>query len=232
MRVTKDILNYLKVSSIYIIKGNDIHTCIPVEVEKDIWKISTDTSGLDGVALVRLRCDGQEYYFKVRILEQTESENFSFTYRVQMNDDREKNLFLLELANIEGKLRGWDKRKEERFEIGFDEARIRMFRLKGYEQKVIVNKLTLPCVLNDVSFGGAKLTTVDSRFPKERPVFLYLSFTEPIEQVFIPAKIRNVSLRELEGQVAATLSLEFEDAPIAYKQRVADFISRKKTGGV
>lgn len=228
MRVTRDILNYLKVTSIYIIKGSAIHACVPVDVDGDIWKISTDTGDLSGNALIRLRCDGKDYCFKVRVISESSADNFSFTYTVQLSDKKESNLFLLEFHVLEQKFRLWEKRKEERYDIGFDEEKIRRFRLKGFEQKVIVQKLTLPCVVHNVSFSGAKITTVDAHFSKERKVFLFLSFTSPIEQVLLPAYIRNLSLKDVGGQVAATLSLEFEDAPIAYKQRVADFINQKR----
>lgn len=232
MKINQDILNYLNISSIYILKSNDIHVCVPVEITGDRWKISTDTASLEGNALIHIKCYGTDYYFKVEILEKLESDNFAFTYLAKLKDEKEKNLFLMEFSMIERKLAGWNKRREERFEIGFDEERIKRFKLKECEQKVIVNKLTLPCVINNISFSGAQITTVDAHFSKTRKVFLFLSFTTPIEQVLLPASIKNVSLRDLCGQIAATLSLEFEEAPIAYKQRVADYISEtKKKGG-
>ena len=224
MRITKDILNYLNVTGIYIVKSGEIHVCVPVEVEGSVWRISTDTQSLSGTALIHIKRSGQDHYFKVEVVEQTAQDNFAFTYIVRLKDPKEQDLFLMEFAVIEQKMKGWEKRREERYEVGFDEERIKAFRLKTYEQKVIVNRLTLPCVLNDISFSGAKLTTVDSHFSKERRVFLFLSFTSPIEQVLVPARIKAVALREVAGQMAATLSLEFEEAPIAYKQRVADFV--------
>ncbi len=228
MKITKDILNYLEVSSIYIIKPDDIHICIPVQIENDRWKISTDTSELKGNALIKLKFKNKLYYFKIHIDEICSSENFTFTYNVHLTSSTEINLFMLELSVIEKKLKNWEKRKEERYEIGFDEKKIEQLSLKGYEQKVIINKLTLPCVVNDISFSGMKLTTVDSNFSRDKKIVVYLSFINPIEQILLGAYIRNINLKEMQGQVAATLSLQFEEPTISYKQRIADFITKQQ----
>lgn len=228
MKITKDILNVLNISSMYILKEGGIHICIPVDIEGSVWKISTDTPELTGNAVIKTKYNGNDYLFKVHIDELLKSENFSFTYKTHLVDSTEKNLFMLEYSILEKKLKNWDKRKEERYEIGFDENKIAMFSLKSFEQKVIVNKLTLPCMINDISFGGTKLTTIDSNFSREKNIIVYFSFLNPIEQILIEAEIRNLSLKQLEGQIAATLSLEFKDAPVRYKQRVADFIAKQK----
>ena len=73
-----------------------------------------------------------------------------------------------------------------------------------------------------------KLTTVDSNFFRDKKIVVYLSFINPIEQILLGSYIRNINLKEMQGQVAATLSLQFEEPTISYKQRVADFIAKQQ----
>ena len=102
-----------------------------------------------------------------------------------------------ERVNIED-YKEYNRRKEERFEIGLDEQRIKAINFKDAEHKLIINKKQLPCVINNISYSGAKITTEEENFEVNKRIGLCLSFINPIEQVFLIGTIRNCFIKTIK----------------------------------
>ena len=97
------------------------------------------------------------------------------------------------------------------------------------EQNLIFNNIQLPCIINNISFSGAKITTWESDFFIDKKLVLCLSFVKPIEQIHLPATIKNTSIKTVDkGQIVSILSIKFDSPPLAFKERISCFIEELK----
>ncbi len=79
--------------------------------------------------------------------------------------------------------------------------------------------------LNNISYSGMKITTMEANFEKGKRVGICLSFISPIEQITILGIIRNCFIKTTkEDEVVSVLSLEFQQPPYEYNKRVQQFI--------
>ena len=128
----------------------------------------------------------------------------------------------------------WDKRKEERYDVGA--ALAKSFGLSGAEQKLIFGKKTGPCLVNNVSFNGINCTAyADNYFEYGREIGVHLLFSNPFERIFLRGIIQSVIVKI--GASAsktqspprfAVVAARFVEPPLAYKQRLGKFIEGKE----
>lgn len=230
MRVNNDILNALKIEAIYIQKDSDLLMCVPLKMRECYWIISTEVNSLVGEITLKIKYNSSFIKIKGEVdafLEYSGMHSFLYTIRIIRDEEPDENqrLFFFNLDEMEKKQNEWNKRCEERYDIGTDETRGEMFGLKSLEQTLIFNNVQYPCLLNNVSFSGAKLTTYEADYYKGKKIILCLSFIKPIEQLQIIATIKNASIKILENrQTISILSLEFNSTPIEYKYRMENLI--------
>lgn len=232
MKITKDILKILKIENIYIVKDETLYVGIPYEINDIKWIMFCDSDTLEGIIQLKIKYHDSYIYFESTITKIEQEENCSFMYELNIketekNKDEFKKAFFEELNKMEAQAEIWNQRKEERYEIGLDEGKIRIIGFKDAEQKVITDKLQLPCIINNISYSGAKITTLESSFQKNSKIGLCLSFTNPIEQIPLIAEIRNCCLKTGKDKtIFAILSLQFEETVIEYKQRIDNYIKK------
>ena len=230
MRINNDILNALRIEAIYIQKDNDLLMCVPLKMKESYWIISTEVNSLVGEITLKIKYNSN--YIKVRgevdtFLEYSGIHAFLYTIKIIRDENLDENQreFFLTLDEMEHKQQEWNKRCEERYDIGTNESKGQMFGLKSLEQMLIFNHVQYPCLLNNVSFSGAKLTTYEADYYKGKKIILCLSFHNPIEQLQIVATIKNASIKILENQqTISILSIQFDSTPIEYKYRLEKFI--------
>lgn len=232
MRINRDILNALKIGAIYIQKDTDLLLCVPLKMKESYWIISTEIDNLAGSITMKIKYDTS--YIKIKgevdtFLEDAGMHSFLYTIKIirDENMDETQKAFFSDLDEMERKHKEWNKRCEDRYDIGTDETKGELFGLKSLEQTLIFNNVQYPCLLNNVSFSGAKLTTYEADYYKGKMIILCLSFIKPIEQIQIVATIKNASIKILENrQTISILSLKFNSSPIEYKYRMESFIKR------
>lgn len=234
MKINKDVLNALRVETVYILCGGGLCLCAPLEIKGNRWCVSCDTDNIRGKVVLKVKFNGSFIYLDSEISRKNQDTYFSFIYELEISGDEKKKdsfklAFFRKLEQMEMRAAEWDKRREERYEIGFDEKRIKALRLKTAEQILVTDKVQLPCLINNISYSGAKVTTLSGNFQKDKKVCLFLSFVSPIEQIPLIGIIKNCLIKSTdEKKLVAVLSLKFEDPSIDYKTRLDSFI--RQTG--
>lgn len=230
MIISKDILKALKIETIYILCRNTVYLCIPVEIKKMSWFVSCDSDNLSGNIKLKIKFRGSFIYLDAYILKKESDTLYSFTYEVDIREssntsDNFKYYFFKELKEMEEKDTSWNKRKEERYEIGLDEEKQKKIQFKSLEQILICDKVQLPCIINNISFGGAKITTTAGNFHKDKKICIAMNFENPIEQISIISNIRNCIIKTINNkQIVSILSIKFENTPIEFKTRLDKYI--------
>ena len=230
MKVYKEILEALKIESVYVISDDTTFMCYPLEIEDTKWKVSCDSEFLSGKIKLKVNFFGDNFYLSASIERIKQEDSCSFIYEVVINeaekkDSIQKNIFFMMLFDMEKDSREWNKRKEERYEIGLDEERISAIGFKSPEHIIVSGKKQLPCVVNNISYSGMKLTTMEGDFEKGKKVCICLSFVNPIEQIAIIGTIRNCFIKTTKsGEIVSVLSLEFKMPHYEYNKRVQKFI--------
>lgn len=231
MLVTAKILEYFSIRQILIIRDGERHPCEPADIESDRWIVTSDSGDLAGNALIQFKHDDCLYMLKVRLAPVTDGENFTFTYEAALRDDGERRKFDEGFRKIREHMDSWNKRREERYDIGLDEKKIAMLSLRDCEQAVICEKTELPAAVSNISYSGARLVTAEGNYSKNRPVFLMLSFVDPIETVPITCAVRNHLPAESGGVRMSVISVEFVEPPVEFNMRMEAFIKRLTDAG-
>ncbi len=230
MKISKDILQHLHIETVYIVTSDNLYLCCPIEILKDRWSVACDSDNLEGKVRLKVKYHGSFIYLDSVITKKSQENLYSFTYEVVIDEeewakDRLKETFFRELQKIQEQTEGWNRRKEERYDIGLDEKRQKLINFKTTEQTLISDKTQLPCLVNNISFSGAKITTLEGNFSKDKKVCLNLSFVQPIEQIPLIGTIKSCVIKStLEKKIVSILSLHFDVSPIEFKKRLDRFI--------
>lgn len=240
MRIYGDILSALKIEQVLLFKDGDAFACAVIEISGKDWNFNSDSPFLSGEGKIRIRFNGNRLAFRAEIKQDRSEESGNgggFSYSAKflelVEGEKEDEEALFEgVSNMEGRVSEWDKRHEERYEIGLDEQKISALGLKRADQIVSDGRFQYPCVLNDISFSGAKITTDAKSFKKGSGACLSLSFVRPIECISIMAEaVASRVLPAGESKVVSVVSLHFlNPVPIEYKERLSNFIETFKEG--
>ena len=230
MKISKDILQHLHIETVYIVTNDNLYLCCPIEIIKDKWLVACDSDNLKGNVKLKVKYHGSFIYLDSLITKKSQENLYSFTYEIfidekELTKDRLKENFFIELHKIQQQTELWNRRKEERYDIGLDEKRQKLINFKTIEQTLISDKTQLPCLVNNISFSGAKITTLEGNFAKDKKVCLNLSFIQPIEQIPLIGTIKSCIIKStLEKKIVSVLSLHFDISPIEFKKRLDRFI--------
>ncbi|MBO4858725.1 MAG: PilZ domain-containing protein [Treponema sp.] len=234
MKINKDVLNAMKIETIYVIKNDTIHQCMPLEMEGQNWSVAADSDGISGNIKLKVKFNGSFIYMEAEIEKKEQDELYSFTYDIKINEketegDDFKKAFFERISEITKMSEQWNKRKEERYDIGLDEKKIEMIRFRKPEQTAVFEKKQLPCLVNNMSYSGAKVTTMNADFQTGKRICIMYSFKNPIEQIPVTGIIRNCMIKTIsEKVIISILSIEYEESPFSYKARMDSFIEELK----
>lgn len=230
MKITKDILNFLSIDNVYLQSNKETYRCFILKIKGDFWIVSTETDCVTEKITLKINTNNNIIKLEAELdsfIEETEINSFIFALKILKDDnlDETKKTFFDKLNELENKHIEWNKRKEERYEIGINEKKCKLFSLKSLEQKIVFENIQLPCLINNISYSGAKITTFESDFYKEKKIILCLSFIQPIEQIQLVATIKNTSLKILDNkQTISILSLNFDSPSLSFKERLSNYI--------
>lgn len=233
IKVYKDILEKLKIENVFL-TGETNAFCTVLEIEGNKWVVSTDKNFYTDSAVLNIKVEGEYMEIPVKVdgiesglyrllLSSPQSSGHQFSQLMQRINELEKNHEI------------WEKRKEERFNIGIKKSED--FLLSKPEQTIVYDKKELPCLVNNVSFSGANITTVSfsgSEFRRGAEVFLVLKFNSPIERIILKANIQSVAVKSSHENARlkfALLSMQIINPPLAYKERINAFIHKKDSKG-
>lgn len=233
IKVYKDILEKLKIENAFL-TGETNAFCTVLEIEGNKWVVSTDKNFYTDSAVLNIKTEGEYMEIPAKIdgienglyrllLYTPQSSGQQFLQLMQRVNELEKNHEI------------WEKRKEERFNIGIKKSED--FLLSKPEQTVVYDKKELPCLVNNVSFSGMNITTVSfsgNEFKRGAEVFLVLKFNSPIERIILKANIQSVAVKSSHENAKlkfALLSMQIINPPLSYKERINAFIQKKGREG-
>ena len=239
MQVNKDILKYLKIETCYILANNTTYLCMPIEIKKHSWFIVCDSGELSGFVKLKIKYRNSFIYFNTQIISAPTETHYGFTYELifdekDINKDEFIKTFFADVNKTITLDNQWNKRKEERYEIGLNENLLELIKFKSFEQSIVIDKSRLPCLVNNISYGGAKLTTTEGNFSKDTTLMLELSFIKPIEKIYILGFVRNCLIKSTsDKKIISILSIKFSEKviPINFKMRLDEFIENLKMEG-
>jgi hypothetical protein len=229
VKTGRDVLDYLGIAHTFL-TGRRNAFCTLLEVSsKDPWIIAIDTVWEEPEAVLNIKYRGTYQELPVRV-----EKRDVFSYRIffiETSGENPSRELWESIQQLEADESLWNKRKEDRHTIGV--ALFPALGLKKAEQKVLLSGKEYPCLVNDVSFSGLKITTLDGGGIKQGDTAaVLLDFTNPIERIIVKSTIQSVLLKSGESPAAgsrrpvrfAILSLQVLDPPLAFKQRLGAFI--------
>jgi hypothetical protein len=231
----RDVLRHLDIEHTFITgdTGNGFCTLLGISVSE--WIVATDKEFPDGGADINVKYNGRYLTFKA-VLQREEG----LSYRLRFAEDpaaRGGGALIAAITALEAHEELWNKRKEERHKIGRNFSAD--FGLKKAEQKVIMGGREYPCMVNDVSFSGIKITSFDpGNLERGDEIAVLLDFSHPIERIALKSFVQSVTVKTGEkgpgGQSRlkfAIVSARFTDPPLPFKRRLGAYISRTEGDG-
>lgn len=241
MRIYKDILDELSMNSMYLIWKGQNFFCTPLDISGNVWTVAVDADfTVEGICELIVNYKDKRLVFPCHIgtvdtgaiIISSCIHRCILSTSVSGDDEIE---FQKRVREIESQQYKWNKRKEERYDIKFD---IEAIQFSSPQQQVILPQETLPCFIDNISFGGAKIITYESRYEVGNKVVVSYTFSNPIEVIQVPSYIRHIiSLPKKEdSERLIALCLEYDHAPLAFQKRLTVFVERlnaiKNTKGV
>lgn len=164
MKITKDLLQHLKIISILIKVKDTDKICILEKQIGQTWIIKTaDNSIFQKETFVKIQINFNDFtqsYFDAKVL--TSEKDFTILQLPKSFNDKKLCNTILEIENLEKKDQKFGRRKEERLKISKDKCFD--FFLKSIEQEIIIGKKILPCAIIDVSLHGLCIIAPFSQF--------------------------------------------------------------------
>ena len=233
MNITKEILEWLKVSSIAIRKdGADIMSFL-TRFTSEIWTLTMlqkhDFLQNEKISVQINFTDGESEEFIGTVIES--GEDFC-DIRISGSEKKEKTAaFISALENLDEKYIKYGRRKEERIEIG--KRNSEKFGLSSPEQTVFVNgiKMQQPCAVVDASIHGICIITpcTDQRMKDCDSFNVMLNFVNPEQTIVLKCHKVHAQLKKTESKIYARISCQLlEPIHFAWKERVIKLLESEK----
>ena len=229
IKVYKDVLDRLGIQNVFLTGENNAF-CTVLEIGDGgmIWIVTVDKEYFTDRAILNIKT-GDTYIELETEIEKLESS----LYKLKIKQNKKKKfLSILEkIKDLEQHHEIWEKRKEERFKIGLESSCD--FSLSKPEQTMLYMKKEFPCLVNNVSFSGANVTTVladGSEFKRGNEVIIILKFNNPIEQIALKATIQSVAVKSAKNSSRlkfAIVAVEITNPTLSYRERITQYIKKR-----
>lgn len=232
MKVTKELLEHLKVRSISIIHDGTNRLCFLDRIEKGTFTFSTAQK----IGLMK----GEKISFQVDFFDEggkieAELTDFGEDWLTVVPETETENTrvkaFLTIIADMEAKYESFGRRKEERVKIG--KEKYADFGLSGIEQTVFLPgiKLAQPCVVLDASVHGICVITPRTKAIQEEEIFcIKLNFKNPEQSIILKAHKVYSRQNKTNDKIFCTLSCQLlEPVHFAWKERVIAIIEKTES---
>jgi hypothetical protein len=226
MKVYKDILDHLHIEHIFITGAKNCF-CTLLEIEDTYWKVVIDTPFNDEEATLHVKYNGSYIDEKVLVFKDTVD-----MYKVEFINKTNEiiKIIFASIKQLIADEKSYNKRKEDRYEMGIKYSML--FNLKTVEQKVSTKGIELPCMVNDVSFNGMRVTTFEREsLKKSEEISIVLRFSKPIECLEIKGYIQSIVVKTVKNSIKsskdyhfALISVKFINTPLSYKQRLGSYL--------
>lgn len=228
MTISKELLENYKLISINIcIYNKDIMTTFCRQNNNEwTFKLSENLDKKINTIILKFNFENYITQATVEVLEI--GEDYIITKKIINSEDEKLNNFIQKLNEIENNNEKYGRRKEERIDIG--DKNYRLFGLEKINQQLIVQseKIITNCVLADVSFHGIKIITPYNQvIPKLNNFTLFISFNNPIENVYIEVHKVYINLNKINEHTYASISCQIlEPVNYVWKERIIKLIEK------
>lgn len=211
VKATKEILENIGIENVFLSGSDESEKWLlqPMEVGTTCWICSLDKSCFINNVTCNIKINDE--YIKIpcetKLLEGS-------IYRIEFT---------------ESSSRGFKKS----YEIGINGSQL--FGIADHKkQNIIFEGKTLPCFLNNISYGGCNITTMQTesfKFVIGDEIAFKLCLSNPLENIFMQGKICSVALKSPENDTHfkfAILSVELYEPPLSWKKRLTDYIKTQE----
>ena len=202
-----------------------------MDISGNIWTIAIDADfTVEGECQLIINYDNKRLIFQCHIDTVPTDEIFVSScikrciISTSLSNEDEIN-FIKKVRAIESQQYNWNKRKEERYDIKFD---IEKIQFSSPQQQIILSQEILPCFVENISFGGAKIITYENRYEVNNKIIINYSFKNPPEIIDVPSYIRHIIPRPVnknESERLISLCVEYDHAPLNFQNRMINFVN-------
>ena len=233
MKITKELLEHLKVRSMSLTSGKANLLCFLERVEKGKWTFSlpNKTDFAKGEKITINIVFYEEEQGEIHATVDDFGEDWLTIMPENLSENTRVNAFLTMLGEMESKYETFGRRRETRIRIG--KERYRELGLSRLEQVLFLPgiKLQQPCAVLDASVHGICVITPHTKPVQDEENFcVKLTFTNPEETVILQAHKVYSRLDKTEGKTFATLSCQLlEPIHFAWKERVIGLLTKTES---
>lgn len=222
MKIYKEVLDRLEMGSCFISGAAD-SLCKPFEIKGDEWKVIAD-NGTEGKVTLNVCYRGRYLKFSSSM-----SRLDGVYYGLKVDGSGAAGPaaeFMERLRKMEETCFEWDKRKEDRYEVG---RRWKELKFAGPEQRLLAAGCAQECYVNNISMSGMNVYTWENpRFKRGMGVVMEMRFAAPDERI----TVRGTALSVVRRQNAASgrrgfmqISMSLVQPPQRFKERVFEISS-------
>lgn len=222
MKINKEILEYLKITSISITKDNRDYICYLINQDNNIWTFNlANPISFENIEVsIKINIDSHLIQFNAKIINCINESNFVDIELPHIEDIYFMHLYNT-LALLEYQDKKYGRRQEKRIEIGFDNSK--KFGFKTPEQLIIIENNIQPCAIIDVSIHGICIITQLNISTRNLSNFLIsLSFESPDQRVLLQVhkvhekiiSTKNKKFTQISCQILAPINFIWKDRVI------------------
>ena len=231
MKITKELLEHLKITDFSIQSGGENVLCFLERIDKGRWTFSiTEKLVLSINKKISFLINFYEYEpaeLTATVIDSDEN----WCVVIPETDSCSERLreFLLMISKTEEKYESFGRRKEARIKIGKEKST--EFGLSSLKQTLFLSgaKFLQPCVILDASVHGICIITQDSPALKnEENLCIKITFQNPAQTVILKAHKVYSRINKTDVNSFLTLSCQLlEPIHFAWKERVIFMIEKQ-----
>lgn len=234
MKITKELLEHLKLNSVSMKNNGKDTLCFLDRIENGRWTFSIPQD------IKFAQNQTADFYL---VFEQTDSVNKITSKIIDFGKDwltvipdlktptAQIETFLKELSEMSKRYESFGRRKEVRIKIGKEKSKL--FGLSSIEQTLFLPgiKFSQPCAVLDASLHGIRIITLDTAAVKKEENFLVkLSFEKPEKTIILKAHKVYSRIDMTEQKTFVTLSCQLlEPVHYEWRERVINLIEKNKS---
>ncbi len=96
MKIYREILEAMKIDSVYVIYNDTTYMCYPLEIEDTKWIVSCNSDSLNGNIKLKVNFYGENLYLESHIIKKEQEDSCAFTYDIQINELEKNDFGILE----------------------------------------------------------------------------------------------------------------------------------------
>lgn len=229
MKITKELLEHLKVSSTTLNTGRADFLCFLERIEKDIWTFSIAKKidfEKNSEIIIQVNFERQEEKSTIRAVLIDFGEDWFTVCPSKEAEDSHLQILISELNDIAKKYEKFGRRKEERVKIGKENAS--RFGLSKLEQTFFLPgiKLMQPCVILDASVHGICVITPETKAVQGEENFcIKIDFSGENQSIVLKAHKVYTRVNKTEEKTFLTLSCQLlEPIHFLWREKVIKMI--------